>query len=116
MKASKNSFNSFSTLRVKDKEYGYFSLNSESLTTLANISRLPISIKILLENLIRHEDGVTCSKEDIVALAQCAENSGDQEIAFHPARVLMQDFTGVPAIVDLARHCYWHGQNIPVRR
>ena len=102
MKASKNSFNSFSTLRVKDKEYGYFSLNSESLTTLANISRLPISIKILLENLLRHEDGVTCSKEDIVALAQCAENSGDQEIAFHPARVLMQDFTGVPAIVDLA--------------
>ncbi len=58
--------------------------------------------KILLENLLRHEDGISCTRKDIETLAASAGHGSDQEIAYHPARVLMQDFTGVPAVVDLA--------------
>ncbi len=67
------------------------------------ISRLPFSLKILLENLLRHEDGVTVTRDDIKALANWNPKAQpDREIAFQPSRVLLQDFTGVPAIVDLA--------------
>ncbi len=105
MTISKNSFNSYSTLAVAGKSYKYYSLKAKNLTKLADISRLPNCIKVLLENLLRHEDGGAISAEDIKALARSAEASEtptSQEIAFHPARVLMQDFTGVPAVVDLA--------------
>ncbi len=99
---SKNSFDSYSTLDVDGVAFGYYDLNSAALSAVADISRLPHSIKVLLENLLRHEDGVSCTADDIAAVARSAENNTAQEIAWHPARVLMQDFTGVPAVVDLA--------------
>ena len=75
----------------------------DALDAIAEVSRLPFSVKVLLENLLRHEDGATVTQDDIEALARWApESAGTREIAFVPARVLMQDFTGVPAIVDLA--------------
>src|SRR5207253_7155670 len=70
---------------------------------LRGISRLPFSLKVLLENLLRNEDGRSVTKEDIQAFAQWLKTKSlDRDIAFRPARVLMQDFTGVPAVVDLA--------------
>ncbi|MGK2914832.1 MAG: aconitate hydratase AcnA, partial [Porticoccaceae bacterium] len=101
--SSSNSFGTLSNLRVGDKSYRYFSLQSLSDQGIANTARLPYSIKILLENLLRFEDGGSVTHEDIIALATCTGASPpEREIAFRPARVLMQDFTGVPAVVDLA--------------
>ena len=99
---SNNSFDSYTTLEVNGKSYDFYSLKAEKIAGLADISRLPNSIKVLLENLLRHEDGVACTAKDIAALAKSGEGPTSQEIAYHPARVLMQDFTGVPALVDLA--------------
>ena len=91
------------TLKVGDKSYAYYSLPAASENGLGDISRLPISLKILLENLLRWEDGRTVKAEDIKAIAGwLKDRKSDDEIAFRPARVLMQDFTGVPAVVDLA--------------
>ncbi len=96
-----NSYNARTTLNVGDKTYEIFSL--KALEDKYRVSRLPYSLKILLENLLRAEDGVNVTKKDIEALAQWdAQAEPDKEIAFSPARVLMQDFTGVPAVVDLA--------------
>ncbi len=95
-----NSFGAQSTLEVAGKSYRIYRLDSVGADKLA---RLPYSLKILLENLLRHEDGKTVSRGDIEALANWdAKAAPSQEIAFRPARVLMQDFTGVPAVVDLA--------------
>jgi len=99
---SSNSFNTLSTLDVKGKIYHYFAVNGGTLTTHNTVARLPVCSKILLENLLRHEDDISCTREDIETLAASAGGGSDQEIAYHPARVLMQDFTGVPAVVDLA--------------
>ena len=89
------------TLEVNGRSYRIYSL--EALAGSHDISRLPYSLKILLENLLRHEDGVNVTREDIAALADRDPRAKpDREIAFTPARVLMQDFTGVPAVVDLA--------------
>ncbi len=99
---SKNSFDSYATLEANGKTYGYYNLQASALTKLADINRLPNSVKVLLENLLRYEDGVSCSADDIEAIAKSGETRNPQEIAYHPARVLMQDFTGVPAVVDLA--------------
>ena len=101
---SLNSFNSRQTLSVGDKTYVYYSLEAASKNGLGDVSKLPVTLKILLENLLRAEDGVTVTKADIEAVAKWVENKGkiEHEIAFRPARVLMQDFTGVPAVVDLA--------------
>ena len=97
----KNSHNAKTTLKVNDKNYEIFSL--PALEDRFKVSRLPYSLKILLENLLRHEDGVAVTAADIEALAQWDANAvPETEIAFTPARVLMQDFTGVPAVVDLA--------------
>jgi len=97
-----NSFNAKSSLNVNGKEYTYYSL-PEAAKTLGAIDRLPFSLKVLLENLLRYEDGRTVTADDVRAIAQWLETqSSDQEIAYRPARVLMQDFTGVPAVVDLA--------------
>ncbi len=97
-----DSFQSRSELRVNDHNYVYFSL-PEAARRLGNIETLPFSLKILLENLLRHEDGQKVTKNDIQAVADwLKKRSSTQEIAYHPARVLMQDFTGVPAVVDLA--------------
>lgn len=98
-----DSFNSRSTLTVGGKEHQYHSLKNFAKSSGVDISRLPFSLKILLENLLRREDGVTVRKEDIEALAQWDPAAApEKEIQFMPARVLLQDFTGVPAVVDLA--------------
>ncbi|MDP9136655.1 MAG: aconitate hydratase AcnA [Pseudomonadota bacterium] len=99
-----DSFKCRRSLKVGPKTYDFFSLPVAETHGLPGISRLPFSIKILLENLLRHEDGRTVTKQDIAGFAQWLANRGkaEMEIAFRPARVLMQDFTGVPAVVDLA--------------
>ena len=90
------------TLSVGGKNYDYFSLDAAAARG-GDIARLPYSLKVLLENLLRYEDGRTVKVEDIDALATWTEvRTSEHEIAFRPARVLMQDFTGVPAVVDLA--------------
>jgi len=92
------------TLSVDGRNYDYFSLPAAAQAAgLGDISRLPYSMKVLLENLVRLENGRTVSVDDIKAMAAwLPERKSDREIAFRPARVLMQDFTGVPAVVDLA--------------
>jgi aconitate hydratase len=101
--SSLDSFKARRKLTVGNKTYVYFSLKAAEKNGLAGISRLPNSLKILLENLLRHEDGRTVTVEDIRAVAGWLKNrTSDREIAYRPARVLMQDFTGVPAVVDLA--------------
>ncbi|KAB2849039.1 MAG: aconitate hydratase, partial [Hyphomicrobiaceae bacterium] len=100
---SLDSFKCRSSLTVGDKTYEYFSLPLAEKNGLAGISKLPYSLKVLLENLLRCEDGQSVSKDDIKAMADwLATKTSEREIAFRPARVLMQDFTGVPAVVDLA--------------
>lgn len=97
-----NSFNAKTTLTAADKTYTIYSL-PEAAKTLGDISRLPYSLKVLLENLLRYEDGRTVSAEDVQAVADWLQTkTSSREIAYRPARVLMQDFTGVPAVVDLA--------------
>ncbi len=100
---SLDSFRCCKTLKVGSKTYAYYSLPIAEKNGLKGISRLPFSMKVLLENLLRNEDGRSVSKEDIQAVAQWLKTkTSEREIAFRPARVLMQDFTGVPAVVDLA--------------
>src|SRR3954449_690244 len=100
---SLDSFRCCRTLTVGTKTYAYYSLPVAEKNGLKGISRLPFSMKVLLENLLRNEDGRSVTKEDIQAVSHWLKNkSSDREIAFRPARVLMQDFTGVPAVVDLA--------------
>jgi aconitate hydratase len=100
---SLDSFRCARTLKVGTKSYVYYSLPVAEKNGLKGISRLPFSLKVLLENLLRNEDGRSVSKEDIQACAQWLKTkTSEREIAFRPARVLMQDFTGVPAVVDLA--------------
>ena len=99
----KNSLDTRSTLTVGGKEYAYYSL-AKAAGTIGDISRLPFSMKVLLENLLRFEDeGFTVSKDDIQGLADWQKDpSTGSEIQYRPARVLLQDFTGVPCVVDLA--------------
>ncbi len=101
---SLDSFRCRSTLSSGGKTYVYYSLPLAEEHGLKGISRLPFSMKVLLENLLRHEDGRSVTKADIEAVAAWLIDKGtaDKEIGFRPARVLMQDFTGVPAVVDLA--------------
>src|SRR5688572_4864771 len=104
MTSSLDSFKCRKSLKVGSKLYSYYSLPAAEKNGLAGISQLPYSLKVLLENLLRNEDGRTVRKEDIQGIADWLANRGksEREIAFRPARVLMQDFTGVPAVVDLA--------------
>jgi len=91
-----------SALQVGDKTYSYYSLE-KAAAQLGDVSRLPFSMKVLLENLLRFEDGVTVTNDDLQAMADwLKERKVSREIQYRPARVLMQDFTGVPAVVDLA--------------
>ena len=91
------------TLDVGAQTYRYYSLAAASAAGLGDLARLPFSLKVLLENLLRWEDGRTVTVDDVRAVAAWLNNrTSDREIAFRPARVLMQDFTGVPAVVDLA--------------
>ncbi|MGI9168799.1 MAG: aconitate hydratase AcnA, partial [Caulobacteraceae bacterium] len=92
------------SLTVGERTYAYYSLAAAEAAGLSGIARLPVCMKVLLENLLRHEDGAVTGKADLEAFAAWIQNKGAErhEIAFRPARVLMQDFTGVPAVVDLA--------------
>ena len=98
-----DSFKSRKTLKVGNKTYVYYSLKAAEKNGLEGISQLPNSMKVLLENLLRHEDGRTVTADDIKAVQSWLKRrKSTREIAYRPARVLMQDFTGVPAVVDLA--------------
>lgn len=98
-----DSFKSRQKLNVSGKEYHYFNLPAAEKAGLKDLSKLPFTLKILLENLLRYEDGRTVTVDDIKALVNWVKDkTSDREIAYRPTRVLMQDFTGVPAIVDLA--------------
>ncbi len=100
--SSLDSLKTLKTLAVSGREYHYYSL-PEAAKALGDLGRLPMSLKVLLENLLRWEDGETVTGTDLKALADwLKERSSDREIQYRPARVLMQDFTGVPAVVDLA--------------
>src|ERR687895_2703985 len=97
-----DSFGARSTLRVGARSFEIFRLNALTSSGI-DVSRLPYSLRILLEGLLRAEDGVTVTREDIEALARWSPRMpSTREISFTPARVLLQDFTGVPAVVDLA--------------
>ena len=97
-----DSLNTRSTLEAGGKTYAFYSLDKAS-AQLGDVSRLPYSMKVLLENLLRFEDGVTVTGDDLQAMADwLKERRINREIQYRPARVLMQDFTGVPAVVDLA--------------
>ncbi|WP_417656813.1 aconitate hydratase AcnA [Pseudidiomarina aestuarii] len=103
--SSHDSLKTLSTLEVNGKTYHYFSLPkaTEALSAIGDAATLPVSMKVLLENLLRNEDNDTVTKTDIEAVAHwLADKRSDREIQYRPARVLMQDFTGVPAVVDLA--------------
>ncbi|HXS97391.1 MAG TPA: aconitate hydratase AcnA [Candidatus Limnocylindrales bacterium] len=98
----KNSFGAAAKLRVGSTDYDYFRLATLEQRGAANVSRLPFSTKILLENLLRCEDGKRVTEADIDYVARGLDTPGGKEISFMPARVLLQDFTGVPCVVDLA--------------
>jgi aconitate hydratase len=101
--ASKNSFSSLATLRVGSDSFEIYRLDALAKAGVGNVARLPFSLKVLLENLLRHEDGRFVQSGDIPALAGWdPSNAVEKEVSFMPARVLLQDFTGVPAVVDLA--------------
>jgi aconitate hydratase len=92
------------TLTVGGSSYAYYSIPAAEAAGLGNFSRLPAALKVVLENMLRFEDGKTVTLDDIRAFSEWADQRGrnPREIAYRPARVLMQDFTGVPAVVDLA--------------
>jgi aconitate hydratase len=100
----KNSFYSKQTLKTSNKEYKYFSVKKAAEKIGLDYKKLPYSLLVLFENMLRFEDGVSVKKEDAIAFKDWLETKGkkEHEIAFRPSRVLMQDFTGVPAVVDLA--------------
>ncbi len=103
MTQSLDSFKCKKTLTAGGKTYTYFSIPEAEKNGLEGVSRLPFSLKVVLENLLRFEDGRTVTKADILACAEWLKTrKSDHEISYRPARVLMQDFTGVPAVVDLA--------------
>ncbi|WP_122755745.1 aconitate hydratase AcnA [Pseudomonas sivasensis] len=100
--SSLDSLRTLKTLEIDDKTYHYFSL-PEAAKSLGDLDKLPMSLKVLLENLLRWEDNKTVTGADLKAIAAwLKERQSDREIQYRPARVLMQDFTGVPAVVDLA--------------
>lgn len=100
--SGKDSLKTLSTLEVNGKTFHYYSL-PKAAEALGDISKLPASMKVLLENLLRNEDGSTVNEDDLKAMVDWQKDKKvDREIQYRPARVLMQDFTGVPGIVDLA--------------
>ncbi len=100
---NKNSYNSLKKITVNDKEYNYYSLNEAEKNGLEGINKLPKSLKVLLENLLRYEDDLSVSKSQIEAIKNWLKTKKSRtEIAYRPARVLLQDYTGIPAVADLA--------------
>jgi aconitate hydratase len=102
MSGARRRFDAEATLSVGDRTYRYYRIAALEEAGVARLERLPFSIKVLLENLLRFEDGRTVKRDDIEALARWSGSNSEREIAFRPARVLLQDFTGVPCVVDLA--------------
>ena len=100
---SKNSFKSLDNISSSGKEYKIFNLKIAEKNGLDGISKLPKSLKVLLENLLRYEDDLTVDKKQILAIKEWLKNKkSNTEIAYRPARTLLQDYTGIPAIADLA--------------
>ena len=100
---NKNSYNSLKKISINNKEYNYYSLNEAEKNGLDGISKLPKSLKVLLENLLRYEDDLSVTKSQIEAIKNWLETKKSKtEIAYRPARVLLQDYTGIPAVADLA--------------
>ncbi len=100
---SKNSYNSLTNIKINDKNYKFYSLAKAETNGLKDISKLPKSLKVLLENLLRYEDELSVTKSQIEAVKDWLENKKSKiEIAYRPARVLLQDYTGIPAVADLA--------------
>ncbi|MDC3257441.1 aconitate hydratase AcnA [Candidatus Pelagibacter sp.] len=100
---NKNSYNSLKTININDSEYKYYSLPEAEKNGLDGISRLPKSLKVLLENLLRYEDNLSVTKNQIEAVKEWLKTKKSlTEIAYRPARVLLQDYTGIPAVADLA--------------
>ena len=99
----KNSYNCLKSLQINGKNYKYFSLKEAEKNGLSGISKLPKSLLVLLENLLRFEDEVTVTKSQIEAIKKWLKTKkSSTEIAYRPARVLLQDYTGIPAVADLA--------------
>ena len=100
---NKNSFKSLKLIKINNKDYKYFSLVEAEKNGLKGISNLPKSLKVLLENLLRYEDDLSVTKDQIEAVQKwLKEKKSNTEIAYRPARVLLQDYTGIPAVADLA--------------
>jgi aconitate hydratase len=100
---NKNSFNSKSTININNKDYIYYSISEAERNGLEGVSKLPKSLKVLLENLLRYEDDLTVNKSQITAIRDWLKTKkSNTEIAYRPARVLLQDYTGIPAVADLA--------------
>ena len=100
---NKNSYKSLASININEKEYNFFSLKIAEQNGLKGIEKLPKSLKVLLENLLRYEDGKTVTKDQILALQKwLIDKKSETEIAYRPARVLLQDYTGIPAVADLA--------------
>ncbi|MEM7617089.1 MAG: aconitate hydratase AcnA [Pseudomonadota bacterium] len=98
-----DSFNSKSTFELDGQEYEYYDIKKAAAAIGKDLDKLPFSLKVIFENLLRFEDNNTVTKNDIIALANWLDNkTSNEEISYRPTRVLMQDFTGVPAVVDLA--------------
>ena len=99
----KNSYNSLKPITISGKDYKYYSLSEAEKNGLNGISKLPKSLKVLLENLLRYEDDLTVTKNQIEAIKNWLQSKkSSTEIAYRPARVLLQDYTGIPAVADLA--------------
>ena len=100
---NKNSYNSLKSININNSEYKYFSLAEAEKNGLDGISKLPKSLKVLLENLLRYEDDLSVTKNQIEAIKEWLKTKKSlTEIAYRPARVLLQDYTGIPAVADLA--------------
>jgi aconitate hydratase len=100
---NKNSYNSLKSISINDTEYKYYSLSEAEKNGLDGISKLPKSLKVLLENLLRYEDDLSVTKSQIEAIKEWLKTKKSlTEIAYRPARVLLQDYTGIPAVADLA--------------
>ena len=100
---NKNSYNSLKSISIDGKNYKYYSLIEAEKNGLTGVSKLPKSLKVLLENLLRYEDGISVTKKQIDSIKNwLKEKKSKTEIAYRPARVLLQDYTGIPAVADLA--------------
>ena len=100
---NKNSFNSKSKIKINNQDYTFYSIPEAEKNGLDGVSKLPKSLKVLLENLLRYEDDLTVNKDQISAIKDWLKiKKSNTEIAYRPARVLLQDYTGIPAVADLA--------------